>query len=147
MARMHDPNSIRDALKILNATKLDDATNNAILNGQTGASWLVRGRNSSGMLGLMPDGRCSYFSKSGNGLEVSKIFQDITKSKILSFEDYGSEHQIFYATTAVQSDGSKERRGYVILSYSRLSTMEGFIFNLIPEAAADAAGITNAWRR
>ena len=114
---------------------------------QPGRAWISSGENQKYFIKLSTDGVCSISSPFADGNAVRQLFERLSRSKLLSTENAGSETQTIFAVTHPDPRGANDGRAIVMVQSSELQS-GGAGLTSVPEKVAKAAGLNvpQVWR-
>jgi hypothetical protein len=80
-----------------------------------GLAWMSSGENKNYFVKLSTDGVCSISAPYADGNAVRQLFEKLSRSKLLSTENVGSETQIIFAVTHPGWRGAEDGHAIVMV--------------------------------
>lgn len=109
---------------------------------QTGKAWLYRSKHARHVVMITDQGICSVTSPEAKGKIVRMLFEDNTQHTKLNSESMGSQTQDVYALTFPDPAGAKDGHAIVMITTSKLKSVDGVFLNALPENIIRQAGMS-----
>jgi hypothetical protein len=125
----------------LGLPKIAEPDRAILMDDHPGWAWISSGENKKYFIKLSTEGVCYISSPFADGNAVRKLFEKLSRSKVLSTESVGSETQTIFAVTHPDRRGSDDGHAIVMVQSSELQS-GGAGLTSVPEKAAKAEGLT-----
>jgi len=130
---MNNPKNIESMLSSAGNKLLPKEMSDAILAPKKGKAWMIKKGVS---VGLTNDGVCIVAAPYVNGDETKNLFQKYVKNIKITSENMGSQVQDIYAVTYPSLETGDLSRMIVFITTTNLKSINGIIFNALPEKLA-----------
>lgn len=116
----------------------------AFLAPQKGTAWMMKGKETNLIITLTDAGVCTTSAPYASGKATTELFEKLLRHKKLATEDMGGQQQTIYAVTFPSSAkiGGPTSHALVLVTTSKLSSIDGVIINVMAEKMVAESGVT-----
>ena len=136
------PNITTKLAEALHLTQIAEPDLSIIMGDHPGRAWSSFSENQKYFIKFSNDGICSISSPVADGTLVRTLFVKLSRNKLLSSENVGSETQSIFAVTYPDPRDASDGHAIVMVKSSELQSVGGAALTSVPEKTAKAGGMT-----